>query len=89
MAAGRPIVATDVGGVRDAVRDRENGLLVPARAPAAFADALRSLFRDPRLRQTMGAAGAARARQEFHAEHVVGMLEQLYDRLLTDATPSA
>ena len=72
MAAGRPIVATDVGGVRDAVRDRENGLLVPPRAPAAFADALRSLFRDSRLRQTMGAAGTARARQEFHAEHVVG-----------------
>jgi glycosyltransferase involved in cell wall biosynthesis len=89
MAAGRPIVATDVGGVRDAVRDRENGLLVPPRAPVAFADALRTLFRDPGLRQTMGAAGAARARQEFHAEHVVRTLEQLYDRLLTDATSSA
>src|SRR5262249_9557960 len=50
MAAGRPIVATDVGGVRDAVRDRENGLLVPPRAPAAFADALRTLLRDAGLR---------------------------------------
>ena len=89
MAAGRPIVATDVGGVRDAVRNRENGLLVPSRAPAAFADALRTLLRDPGLRQSMGAAGAARARQEFHAEHVVGSLEHLYDRLLADATPSA
>ena len=89
MAAGRPIVATDVGGVRDAVRAGENGLLVPPGAPAAFAAALRTLFRDPGLRRTMGAAGAARARQEFHAEHVVGSLERLYERLLTDATPSA
>ena len=89
MAAGRPIVATDVGGVRDAVRDRENGLLVPPRAPDAFADALRTLLRDAGLRQRMGAAGAARARAEFHAEHVVGSLEHLYDRLLADATSSS
>ena len=89
MAAGRPIVATDVGGVRDAVRDEENGFLVPPRDPAAFAEALRALLHDADLRRRMGAAGAARARAEFHAEHVVGSLEQLYDRLLADATPSA
>ena len=89
MAAGRPIVATDVGGVRDAVRDPDNGLLVPPRDPAAFAEALRTLLRDPRVRQTMGAAGATRAREEFHASHVVRSLQQLYDRLLADASPSS
>src|SRR4029450_5279563 len=46
MAAGRPIVATDVGGVRDAVRDGENGLLVPPGDSTAFAAALRRLLAD-------------------------------------------
>jgi len=85
MAAGRPIVATDVGGVRDAVHPGENGVLVaPGDAPA-FADALRVLLRDPDLRRAMGTAGAHRARVEFHATTVVGSLERLYERLLADA----
>ena len=86
MAAGRPIVATDVGGVRDAVRHGANGLLVAPGNPPAFADALRVLLRDADLRRTMGAAGARRAREEFHAATVVGSLERLYERLLADAS---
>ena len=85
MAAGRPIVATDVGGVRDAVLHGENGMLVAPGDPPAFADALRVLLRDPDLRRTMGAAGAHRAREKFHAATVVGSLQRLYERLLTDA----
>ena len=88
MAAGRPIVATDVGGVRDAVRNGENGLLVAAGDAPAFADALRVLLRDPDLRTRMGAVGARRAREEFHAAAVVGSLERLYERLLADAVHS-
>ena len=53
--------------------------------PPAFADALRVLLRDPDLRRTMGAAGAQRARDEFHAATVVGSLERLYERLLAGA----
>jgi len=85
MAAGRPIVATDVGGVRDAVRDGENGLLVPAGDAPSFADALRVLLRDADLRRRMGAVGAQRAREEFHAAAVVASLERLYDQLLANA----
>jgi glycosyltransferase involved in cell wall biosynthesis len=85
MAAGRPIVATDVGGVRDAVRDGENGLLVPARNPATLADALMALLADPARRRAMGEAGAERARREFHARVVVASLADLYDRLLQPA----
>ncbi len=85
MAAGRPIVATDVGGVREAVRHGENGMLVAPADPAAFADALRGLLRDADLRRRMGAAGAQRAREEFHAATVVASLERLYERLLAEA----
>ena len=88
MAAGRPIVATDVGGVRDAVRHGQTGFLVAPGDPPAFANALRLLLRDADLRRTMGAAGAHRAREEFHAATVVGSLEQLYERLLAGAGES-
>ena len=50
--------------------------------------ALRVLLRDADLRRHMGAVGAQRAREEFHAAAVVGSLERLYERLLVDAGQS-
>ena len=86
MAAGRPIVATNVGGVPDAVRHEENGLLVPPSNPDALAVALARLLGDPALRERMGAAGARRARADFHATEVITLLTSLYDHLLSDHT---
>ncbi len=83
MAAGRPIVATAVGGVPDAVRQGENGLLVPPSDPQAFAHAMRELIADPVRRRRMGDAGADRARREFRADAVIGAVERLYEELLT------
>ena len=65
MAAGLPVVATDVGGVGELVADGETGLLVPAGDPARLAEALRSLLADAALRRRLGAAGLARARERF------------------------
>jgi glycosyltransferase involved in cell wall biosynthesis len=56
-AAGLPIVATDVGGNREIVRDQNNGLLVPAADPDALAAALGRLLQAPELTSTMGRAG--------------------------------
>ena len=82
MAAARPIVATDVGGVRDAVRHGENGLLVPPRDPEKLAQALATLLDDSERARAMGNLGAQRARTEFDATVVVGTLERLYEDLL-------
>ncbi|MEP7381410.1 MAG: glycosyltransferase [Gemmatimonadota bacterium] len=82
MAAGRPLVATAVGGVPDVVVDGETGFLVPPGSPEALADRIVALLRDPALRAAMGAAGARRARSEFHASAVVRRLEALYDDFL-------
>jgi glycosyltransferase involved in cell wall biosynthesis len=57
MAAGLPLVATEVGGVPDVVTDGETGLLVPPRDPSALAKAIERLAADPELRAAMGAAG--------------------------------
>lgn len=78
MAAGRAVVATNVGGVPDAVEAAVTGLLVAAGDDAAFAKSLDVLLRDPDRRMELGAAGAARARALFHVDGVLGALEQLY-----------
>ena len=82
MAAARPVVATRVGGVMDAVSDGETGLLAAPRAPADLAEAIQRLLFHSELRRAMGGAGQRRARDHFHATSVMSTLESLYDRLL-------
>ena len=61
QACGRPVVATDVGGLRHTVRDRVTGLLVPGQDVPAWAAALGALLDDEAERHRMGACGAAHA----------------------------
>jgi glycosyltransferase involved in cell wall biosynthesis len=82
MAAGKPVVATRVGGIVDAVVDGQTGFLVAPRNPVALADAIEQLLINPGRRRELGAAAARRARAQFHANHVLPSLESLYDRLL-------
>jgi glycosyltransferase involved in cell wall biosynthesis len=65
MAHARPVVATDVGGLRDLVVDGETGLVVPPRDPAALRAALDRLLADPALRRRLGSAGRRRAQERF------------------------
>ena len=81
MAAGRPVVGTAVGGVPDAVRDGENGTLVPVQNPPALAAALAPLLRDEGLRRRMGEAGRRIAREEFSASKVLPRIATLYREL--------
>jgi glycosyltransferase involved in cell wall biosynthesis len=65
MAAGLPVIASDVGGLREQVEDGVTGLLVPAGDVAALASALERLVEDAELRTSMGDAGRARAEALF------------------------
>ncbi len=65
MAAGLPVVATDVGDVGRAVADGESGYVVPSRSPEALADALEELLTDPERRHRMGREGRTRAESMF------------------------
>jgi glycosyltransferase involved in cell wall biosynthesis len=65
MAAGIPIVATDVPGIRDVVQDGVNGLLVPPANPPALAAAIQRLREDPRLRDTLVRQAAAHVQHRF------------------------
>ena len=82
FAAGRPVVATAVGGVPDVVDEGETGLLARAGDVEALASALERLAHDPELRRGMGALAAARVRERFGLERMVDEVEALYRRLL-------
>ena len=82
MAAGLPVVATDVGGVAEAVENGETGFLVPAADPGALARALERLVSNAVLRRRMGAAGRARALRLFDVPRYRAAYVELYCREL-------
>lgn len=81
MSGGKAVVACDVGGNPEAVRDGETGLLVPPRDPSALADAMIRLLADPERRTGMGEAGRKRASERFSMERMVGGMAALYESL--------
>lgn len=81
-AAGRPLVATDMPGCREIVRPGVNGILVPPRDPAALADAVQALLRDPDRRREMGERSRRIAVEEFSEERVVAETLAIYDQML-------
>jgi glycosyltransferase involved in cell wall biosynthesis len=83
MAAGLPVVATAVGGLLELIEDGRTGWLVPPADPQALAKRLRELLRDREQRRTLGAAGQARARQNFSVERMVSSIERTYVELLS------
>ena len=82
MAAGKPVVATAVGGVPDLVLDGVTGLLVPPRDADALAAGLGALLDDPARRAALGEAGRERQRSEFDFGRMVRRLEERYEELL-------
>jgi glycosyltransferase involved in cell wall biosynthesis len=79
MGAGRPLVATDVGGLPELVRPGINGVLVPEKHPRALADAILELARDPELRERLGAEGLREIREERSWEAVGRRYVELYE----------
>jgi glycosyltransferase involved in cell wall biosynthesis len=81
---GRPLVATDVPGCREVVRNGVNGLLVPARDAVALAEAIESLLKNPKLRAEFGAASRRLAEERFSDQRVVDCILDLYRALLAE-----
>jgi hypothetical protein len=80
MAAGIPVVATDVGGVADIVRDGDTGLLVPPEDPAALAAAVTRVLTDDRLADRLRrAAFALAAEPRFTADGLVDAMAATYE----------
>jgi glycosyltransferase involved in cell wall biosynthesis len=94
MAAGVPVLSTEVGGVADLVTHGETGWLVPPGDPAAMADGIRRLLAEPSLRTCLAAAGQAVALDRYDVARLLSRMEALYtalinERLTTDSTKPA
>jgi glycosyltransferase involved in cell wall biosynthesis len=85
LGAGRPVVATRVGGVPDIVRDGEDGFLVEPGATDELADRLAQLARDPALRERMGKQGRERVLPRYAVDRLVDDVDRLYRSLLSAA----
>jgi len=84
LSAGVPVVSTDVGGVRDVVKDGETGFLVPKGAAAAFAAAVEILISDLSLRIVMGNTGNEVVLKYYSHEKLFSNINHLYKRLICD-----
>jgi polysaccharide biosynthesis protein PelF len=76
MTCGRPCVATDVGGVSEAVAD--TGIIVPPRNPEALAESCLTLLRDASLRRKLGSAARMRALEYFTVDRAISAFDEIY-----------
>lgn len=82
MAAGKPIVASNAGGIPDLVMDGDNGLLVPPKNSDQLAEAIIKLLKDDKRRTEMGNRGEAMVKR-YSVESMVKKIDALYMELLT------
>jgi glycosyltransferase involved in cell wall biosynthesis len=83
QAAGKPVVATDVGGTCDVVKANESGFLIPANDTATFIDKLNLLIQSPEMRFAFGTAGKNFVFNRFTYQRLVADMEKLYNELLS------
>jgi glycosyltransferase involved in cell wall biosynthesis len=86
MSYGRPVVATDVGGIPDVVTDGREALLVPAADPQALSGGVARLLADAEARDRLGEAARRRVRA-FDRNEVYGRIASMYDELLAAERP--
>jgi glycosyltransferase involved in cell wall biosynthesis len=89
MSLARPIVASDVGGVGEAVIDGESGLLVPPRDSDALARALIELLDDPARARRLGETAMGRIRSDFSREAMIDGVSAVYDELVPSSPRQA
>jgi sugar transferase (PEP-CTERM/EpsH1 system associated) len=82
MATGLPVVATNVGGNAELVRDGVNGTLVPRSDPAAMASAIERYRADPARAAAHGKASRERVEEEFDLPQMIERYRELYERVL-------
>jgi glycosyltransferase involved in cell wall biosynthesis len=85
MAMGKPVIASRVGGIPEAVEDGVTGILVPPANSRKLAEALVVLLENSALRQSMGKAGRERVETLFSLERTIKAIEGSYNNILSQA----
>lgn len=82
-ACGRPVIASDIGGLNEAVVDGETGFLVEVRDPSLFAAAMVKVLSDDPLRRQLGENAHRRVLEKFTWHRISGEIEHIYEAALT------
>jgi glycosyltransferase involved in cell wall biosynthesis len=88
MASGLPVVASDVGGIKEVVADGLSGLLCPPGDAEALARAIRRLLSDPQMMERMGRRGREICEERFRVETMLEKVGTLYTELVKEKTRS-
>ncbi len=88
MACRKPVVATDLPGVRSVVADSKDGFIVPPNDPAALASRIQQLLDDPHLRDKMGAGGRAKVEDRYAWPKIIPRLVRMYEETLESTVAS-
>ncbi|MBX3010555.1 MAG: glycosyltransferase family 4 protein [Caldilineaceae bacterium] len=89
MGSGLPTIATTAGGTPEAIRQEENGLVVPPDDPQALAEAIARLMRDPELYQRVGRQAAAEVQARWSFAAYLDRLEEVYQAIVHGHRPDA
>ena len=82
MACGKPVIGTNVGGLRDVISDGESGFLVKPKEPYAIAESILNLIRNPERAREMGMTGRRIVENRFDLRDRIERISELYDGLL-------
>jgi glycosyltransferase involved in cell wall biosynthesis len=83
MAAGLPVIATDVGGNAEAVKDNVTGIVVPPENPEALSVAILRLLSDTAEAKRMGEDGKALVKEKFTTGAMMAQITAVYERLIS------
>lgn len=82
MISGLPVIASNIGGIAEIVKDGETGILVPAQNPQALAESLIELIENPEKRQKFGQAGRRQVIENFDAKKMAEQYGKVYQEML-------
>jgi glycosyltransferase involved in cell wall biosynthesis len=82
MASGKPVIISDIPGVREVIEDGKEGLLTPPMGIREMASKIKKLLDNPKLRQRMGKNGRKKVIEKFEISKVVDQLEEVYEGLI-------
>ena len=82
MASGKPVIISDIPGVREVIVDKKEGLLTPPMDIKEMANKIKKLLDHPKLRKQMGKAGRKKVVEKFEIAKVVDQLEEVYKNSL-------
>ena len=84
MAMAKPIVATDINGIREEIHNGKTGILMPPADPQALAEAINQLLKDKFKAKALGMEARKRAEAMFDLKHQIPLYEELYKQLLNE-----